>query len=168
MLSRLALRTLLLCAAPMAHADITVTFVEGAPKDQFIIATDEACALPPFSLTIDLTSSAAGLIFDVTDAGAGVEVFQPLTLTTGADQVTALSTLTDGDQYLSLDIASLTANSPITFTTDLDDTIDQRAITVTGAEIAGATVRLTQMDGVISADFGATAAASIPTTQCSG
>jgi hypothetical protein len=39
-----------------------------------------ACATGPFDLTIDLAGSPSNLIFDITDDGAGVEVFQPCEL----------------------------------------------------------------------------------------
>jgi len=65
---------LTLCATP-AFADIEVTFLESAPKDRFTFTNTGACDLGPAVLSLDLAGSAAGLIFDTSGAGAGVEVF---------------------------------------------------------------------------------------------
>ena len=64
-----------LLSANPAFADITVTFAEGAPTDRFTIAANDSCVTGPVQMTIDLSESDAGLVFDVTAAGAGVEVF---------------------------------------------------------------------------------------------
>ncbi|MEN8894713.1 MAG: aggregation factor core [Yoonia sp.] len=117
-------------------------------------------------MTIDLSGSNAGLVFDVTAAGAGVEVFQPFVLVSGAQNVTGYSELTDGDTMLRLDIATLT--TPIAFTTDLDDTIGQREITISNAEIAGATVTLSTADETITAPFGDNAVARLTPNGCAG
>ncbi len=96
---------LLALLAQPALADITLRFQEGAPKDRFVISSD-TCPLQNVDVLIDLDGSAGGLIFDVTSAGAGVEVFQPVEIQNGA--VTA-QPVVDGDQQLTFRISSLRA-----------------------------------------------------------
>lgn len=154
-----------LITAPVS-ADMLVQFREGAPTDRFMFEWVGACALSDVTLTVDLSGSDAGLIFDVTGAGAGVEVFQPFTLVAGADLVSATSGVTDGAQTLSLSATTLLPGAQIAFTIDVDDTIGAREITVSGAEIQGARAQL-EVDGVTSsAAFGADAVARIAQNAC--
>ncbi|MCH2069710.1 MAG: aggregation factor core [Shimia sp.] len=124
------------------HADLSVRFIEGAPKDRFEIKNVGACAVTASTLTLDLTTSQGALIFDVTGNGAGVEVFQPFEVVAGREALTTLPTIVDGQNSLDLPIATLGSGESITFTVDVDDTLGAREITVTGAEISGATVKL--------------------------
>lgn len=78
-----ALLTMLVSLTSPALADVQVRFDEGAPKDRFTVTNIGGCALGPTAVTIDLEGSPYGLIFDVTDRGAGVEVFQPFEVSTG-------------------------------------------------------------------------------------
>lgn len=149
-----------------ASADITVRFIEGAPTDRFVFEATGACPIPQARLTIDLAGSDAGLIFDVTPTGAGVEVFQPFVLVAGAEFVTATSGVVDGDQRLSLDVAALEPGAQIAFTIDVDDTIGAREITVSGAEITGARVVMEAGDQTLSAPFGPDATARIVHDGC--
>lgn len=154
-------------AAPQPSlADVTVRFLEGAPTDRFVFETDGPCEIEDAVLTVDLAGSDAGLVFDVTDAGAGVEVFQPFTLVAGADLVTASSGVTDGDQQISLDVARFAPGAQIAFTIDVDDTMGAREITVSGAEIAGAQTRLRVGGATLSAPFGTDATARIIHSGC--
>ena len=68
-------------------SELQVQFIEGAPKDRFAISLEGNCALDAVSITIDLATAPSGLLFDVTDRGAGVQVFQPFELTAGHDLV---------------------------------------------------------------------------------
>lgn len=149
-----------------AHADLVVSFIEGAPKDRFVFEMVGACATGPASLEIDLAGSNAGLIFDVTEAGAGVEVFQPFELVAGADRVTGTSPVLDGSQDLSLDVSGLEPGAQVAFTIDVDDTIGAREITVSGAEIAGAEARLVVDGQAYEAAFGPDARARITFASC--
>ncbi|MEO0865611.1 MAG: aggregation factor core protein MAFp3, isoform C, partial [Pseudomonadota bacterium] len=109
-----ALATAFLLAATSAQAGFVARFVEGAPKDTFVIeAAPGACATGPLSVTFDLTGSDGKLIFDVTDAGAGVEVFQPFELVRGAERVTAFSDVTDGDTLLRLEVSDLSETEQV-------------------------------------------------------
>jgi len=123
-----------------ALADIHVKFIEGAPKDRFVITNVSDCALGAGRFEIDFEDSNAGLIFDVTGSGAGVEVFQPFEVTSGAEYLLAEPTISDGDQRAVLDMSGLGANEIIAFTIDVDDTIGTRAITVGDGEFTGTTV----------------------------
>jgi hypothetical protein len=152
--------------ATSAQADLRVEFSEGAPTDKFTITTTDSCISGPVVVEFDLSGSSGKLIFDITAKGAGVEVFQPLIFVSGKADVTSTSAVTDGDRVLSLNISSLTPESPIAFTTDVDDTIGQREITVSGSEIAGATVKLTTPQQSFSAKFQKDAAAIVDVPDC--
>ncbi|MEJ5219138.1 aggregation factor core [Cognatishimia sp. D5M38] len=123
-----------------ALAEIRVEFIEGAPKDRFVFTNFSDCDIGAGIFKIDFTNSNAGLIFDVSGSGAGVEVFQPFELTSGAEFLTTLPIISDGDQLAVLDISGLKTNASIAFTIDVDDTLGARAITVSDSEISGTTV----------------------------
>ncbi|MEX0311308.1 MAG: hypothetical protein AB3N17_13820 [Tateyamaria sp.] len=152
----LAIATL---APTIAAADLTVSFRDGAPKDRFTLSYDGACALDRLDVQIDLGTAPAGLIFDTTGAGAGVEVFQPLEWVSGS---ASTSDVTDGDTLLSLSLDDVTPGATWAFTVDIDDTTSARQITVDGSEMAGATLRA---DGK-AASFDATGAATVALQNC--
>ena len=149
-----------------AFADVTVTFLEGAPKDRFVIQASADCPLRDAEITIDLATSPAGLIFDTTGAGAGVEVFQPFELVSGGEMVKTPPRVNDGDQAVTLALKSLSAETKVAFTVDVDDTGGGREITVSGSEIKGASVRITQGTNVMRAAFTNKAIARVKTTAC--
>ncbi|MCO4823514.1 MAG: aggregation factor core [Amylibacter sp.] len=154
--------TAALFCATTAAADLIVTFDEGAPKDRFTFQNTGTGSLPAATLRIDLKNSAGGLVFDVTDQGAGVEVFQPFELTSGIGAVTKTSPVTDGDTQLAIDITGLQPNQKLAFTIDVDDTLGQREITVNDAEISGAEGSITAQNLRSSASFsGDTAVISV-------
>lgn len=158
----------LLCAASAttAQADIVVRFADGAPKDRFTIINTAACATGPLAVTLDLIGSPAGLIFDVTGDGAGVEVFQPFELTAGADMVDGVGEVADGDQILTLLMSQMEAGAEVSFTIDVDDTAGTREITVTGSEIAGALAMVTTDTVLSDAVFDGSGQAQIPLASC--
>ena len=149
-----------------AAADMRVRFIEGAPKDQFVITNEGRCAVQQSELVVDLAGSAAGLIFDVTESGAGVQVFQPFELQEGATALRGVPTVGDGDTRVTLAIRSLAPGARIAFTIDVDDTLGQRGITVSNAEIAGATVRLVSGGKALSGTFSSGAEAVVPAPAC--
>ena len=151
MRSSLLLATALIFSTPAA-ADILVRFDEGAPKDRFTITNAGNCALPLTSVTIDLTGSAVGLLFDVTGSGAGVNVFQPFQLVSGGEHVSALPQVKDGDRAVSLKLKGLGANQRVAFTIDVDDTAGASETMVSGAEIEGANVRVGNASGTFGTD----------------
>lgn len=148
-------------------ADVTVKFVEGAPKDRFTIANTDACPLGATDIEIDLSGSVAGLIFDVTSNGAGVEVFQPFELVGGSSAVLEQPTVRDGDQRLLLKLNELSDQQPISFTIDVDDTVSARQITVSGSEIAGAQFTVQSAMGTVTGTFGPDAHATVALSGCS-
>ena len=150
-----------------ASADVNVRFIEGAPKDRFEITSTSECLTGPVTVAINLEGSAGGLIFDITDQGAGVEVFQPFELTAGGALVATAPTVVDGDTALELGLSALPMGQTVAFTLDVDDTGGAREITVSGAEIAGATVVLKTSDATQSAVFDDNARAQISQSSCS-
>jgi len=149
---------LLLCAMMVsnAHADLKIRFIEGAPKDRFTITNSGGCDLGPSVVTIHLSGSASGLIFDVTSEGMGVEVFQPFEMVSGRNLMAAMPTVRDGDSLIELQLLLLPPGDVVSFSIDVDDTAGSREITVSGSEIVGAATALTigkaTLKGVFSAD----------------
>ncbi|MCH2165408.1 MAG: aggregation factor core [Marinovum sp.] len=153
-----------------AQADLAVRFIEGAPKDQFRIMNLSECPTGPIKVTIDLAGSAAGLIFDTTAAGAGVEVFQPLQLADGSEYVRELPTIIDGDTAMTLSLLSIPGDGTVSVTVDVDDTMAQSVlgqIRVAGSEIFGAevTLRAENYDG-ITMPFSTRGRMTLPTAGC--
>ena len=157
---------LALLTATAAQADLTVSFREGAPKDRFTLTNTSDCALPRGSVTVDLGTAPAGLIFDVTASGAGVEVFQPFDVVAGADALRSLPRVADGDSAITLDMNGLAPGQSIAFTIDVDDTGGGREITVNGSEIAGATIKATLDGDTSKGTFDNSAKASTATPPC--
>ncbi|MBS9718987.1 aggregation factor core [Pseudohalocynthiibacter aestuariivivens] len=157
------------CAAVFAgpsFADVRVQFLERAPKDTFIVTNQGACAIGTSELVIDFQGTSAGLIFDVSGSGAGVEVFQPFEVTEGADFLTSLPTISDGDQTATLLINNLDPAQRIAFTIDVDDTNGVREITVSDSEINGATATLITARDRVSSVFDTKAELVLPTAAC--
>ncbi|MCF6445146.1 aggregation factor core [Nereida sp. MMG025] len=139
----LSVAVLSLIAAQPSAADVAVLFVEGAPKDRFEISTD--CSVTNSDLMIDLAGSAAGLIFDTTSTGVGVEVFQPLEFVSGQSALSKVPQVRDGDTQITLALSALAQDAALSFTIDVDDTLgnsDRGQIIVTGSEIAGARITM--------------------------
>ena len=156
---RLSAICLAMFVAAPAVAEITVQFRDGAPKDRFTLSYDGACALGPTTLVIDLGTAPAGLIFDITADGAGVDVFQPLEWIEGRAHT---SDVTDGDTSLTLSIDAWEPGATRAFTVDIDDTTSTRQITVDGSEMAGATLRA----GDLIARFDTSGSATLPLDPC--
>lgn len=152
-----------------AHADIAVSFVESAPKDRFEITNISTCPTGPMDVTIDLSGSSAGLIFDTTAQGQGVEVFQPFELVAGADYISGLPQVKDGDQQLTLTLADLPGQATVAFTIDVDDTLERSSngqIMINGSEISGARVEISGAGLTTDASFDQTARADISANTC--
>ena len=152
---------LLLATTLPLHADIVVRFIESAPKDRFVIEQAGGCESGPLDVVIDLAP--AGLIFDTTATGAGVEVFQPFEVAEGGDALEEAVAPTDGDQAVTLRLASLTDGGRFTFTVDVDDTNEASAlgqIRVAGSEIAGAVLKVNGAEAPFADDATARVALS--------
>jgi hypothetical protein len=150
----------------VTHAELSVRFIEGAPKDRFEMKNEGACALAASVIRLDLSTSQGALIFDVTDSGAGVEVFQPFQVVAGQEAFASFPTVVDGQNTVDLHISNLSPGSKIAFTIDVDDTLGAREITVTGSEIAGATVQHIGATRQKTAQFDTQAKAEILGISC--
>ena len=62
----------------------------------------------------------------------------------GANTLPTTPSVTDGQTVLTLQLQALPAGDQIIATTDLDDTIGAREITVRGSELAGAVLTVSQ------------------------
>ena len=152
---------LAICAAPAA-ADVSLSFIEGAPKDRFVL-TNATCGLSDATLRINLSTAPAGVIFDVTASGAGVEVFQPVEVVSGNATTSAV---TDGDQVLTATLGPLAQGEQVIISADLDDLQTDGAlgqIRVAGSEIAGVSATITLPNGTHIATFGTDATATFAT-----
>ena len=134
-------------------AGLIATYEEGAPKDKFTFFNDSECTISDSTLRLDLSESIAGLIFDTTDKGAGVEVFQPLQLVSGAQYLSSIPAVKDGDTSVEFKIEKLGPKQKLAFTIDVDDTAVGRQITVTDSEIVGGKVVLVRQASIHSASF---------------
>ncbi|MEO0359370.1 MAG: hypothetical protein AAF386_14000, partial [Pseudomonadota bacterium] len=145
-------------------ADIAVRFIEGAPKDRFVIENKTGCDVPMGQVIVDLSSSAAGLIFDTAAAGQGVEVFQPLEIISGAALLSETPTVADGDTGLTLPFTGFPAGAQIAFTIDVDDTLpagQSGQIIVRGGEFQGASVAVAVGTATHRATFAENARANV-------
>ena len=154
--------------AGAAMADIEVRFDEGAPKDRFTLRNAGECAIENAEIVIDLSGSAGALVFDVTAEGAGVEVFQPFEVVEGADALSAMPEVRDGDTAVALAVQRLAPGGAIAFTIDVDDTVNAREITVTDGEIEGAGVRITAGETTGGGSFDGSDMAIMPLDACVG
>lgn len=145
-------------STPTEEATIIVRFVESAPKDTFFIENVSDCTLGETTVTIDLAPSAGKLIFDTTESGAGVEVFQPFEITEGQMELIERDRVNDGDAELTLLLSNLLPQSRVGFTIDVDDTLaesDLGNIRVSGSEISGAVIRISGAESqTAEAEFG--------------
>lgn len=163
----LTLAALLLLAPTLTSADITARFIESAPKDRFEFTNTSGCDTDALVLSLDLSSSAAGLIFDTTATGAGVQVFQPFDLVAGGDLLSAVPDVTDGTSRVDLPLSRFPAGATLAFTVDVDDTLAQGDLgqtRVSGSEISGATLR----DGTSLATFDTQGRALLKRAPCIG
>lgn len=161
--------TLFAATAPAA-ADIQFRFYEGAPTDSFVMYNDGSCGLGPMTVTWDLSQSAAGLYFDTTGTGAGVQVYQPFALVAGRDFVKSITPVRDGSKTVTITINDLAPRETIVFTIDVDDSLQQSPngqIMIAGSEISGARVSLSSQFGYQGETvFGHDAVARLPYQAC--
>jgi hypothetical protein len=150
-----------------ALADVNVKFIEGAPKDKFILTNVGICELTGLEVTLDLTGSTSGLIFDVTDSGPGVEVFQPFQIVSGQDLLANTPNVADGDKSVTLLLETFGQGQSVAFTIDVDDTSGTREITVSNSEIRGATVTIANSTEKSSGAFEGSSTARVSIPDCS-
>lgn len=154
---------LALFASPAA-AELTLSYVDSAPKDIFEVTYTGTCPLPADVLRIDISKAPTGLVFDTDPGGAGFNVAQPFEVTRGADLLTALPEVTDGATQITLPLTGLQNGDIIRFTIDVDDTTSASQTRVSGSEMAGAMAAL----GPYTGHFTDSATARIETPACLG
>lgn len=162
---------LVICFTKTAFANIEVTFIEGAPKDTFVIKNIGNCPLTNLTVKIDLSHSAGKLIFDTTATGAGVEVFQPFEVTNGSITLSSNNNVDDGDSSLILNIKNLAIKNLASFTIDVDDTLpisELGKIRVAGSEIKNGLVKIQSGNKTLGQGvFGSDSKATIFNKMCS-
>jgi hypothetical protein len=163
---RLALSAGFILAGIQAQANLIVQFTEGAPTDRFAFTNAGDCPMQEARITVDLTASRGGLIFDVTETGAGVSVYQPFEVVEGAQSLGAVPLVADGDTGLILEVERLDPGATIAFTIDVDDTAGTAATLVSEAEISGAGIMIEAGDERISGFFGDDATARVALPPC--
>ncbi len=156
----------LFAASTPALADLQVRFDEGAPKDRFTISNVGDCEMGATVVSIDLSGSPYGLIFDTTGSGAGVQVFQPFELTAGKNRLASIPVVKDGQNKITLDLLGLKPREAVSFTIDVDDTVNNREITVADAEIVGAKIVAKNERGTGEAAFQKDATATLQSFGC--
>ncbi|MEL6751603.1 MAG: aggregation factor core [Pseudomonadota bacterium] len=123
---------------------LSARFVEGAPKDRFVLDNRSEGRWSITSARLELAPSRGGLIFDTVSGGGGVEVFQPFEGAAGSANLRRVSRLEDGGDLVVLDFAHFEPGEDYAFTIDVDDTAKASAlgqIRVAGGEIDGARLR---------------------------
>jgi hypothetical protein len=146
MTTRALLTALLYLLPSAALADLVVTFIEASPSDLFIVENRNDCEYYDFGMQIDLRSSAGGLLFDITEGGAGASVYEPFGIAEGRDAVRSFSPVTDGDRVASILFDRLEGRGRVIFTVDVDDTLPDGPYgqtVVDSSEIAGAMIVIT-------------------------
>ncbi|WP_420405590.1 hypothetical protein [Nisaea sp.] len=139
---------LILSALPAAAEDLSVSFTEASPVDLIIVENRSECDLYDFGLQIDLRSSAGGLVFDISEGGAGASVYQPFEVLEGRTSVRSFTPVRDGDRVASILFGTLEAGQRVIFTVDVDDTAADSAwgqTVIDGVEIAGAAIVITMV-----------------------
>lgn len=150
-------------------------FIEGAPTDRFIFTNESDAGWSISRLELELGSSTSNLIFDTTDQGAGVDVFQPFKSETGSAALLSQPTVDDGDQRLELVFSHFKPSESFQFTIDLDDQLsdsDLGQIRISDSEIQGATVQInvvsdTGQTTTLSAEFDQSSALRVVGNGCS-
>ena len=128
-------------AAPACAHEISMVFTESAPRDRFEIRNDASVGQGIQRLALDLSPSAGQLIFDTTEGGTGVDVFQPFRIEPGEAQLKGSPVVQDGSDRLTLDFTRFEPGQRFRFSIDVDDQLtasDLGQIRVSGREMEGA------------------------------
>ncbi len=130
-----------------------VSFAEGAPVDRIRIENHSRGPWVIDTLTVTLAGSAGQLVFDTVRGGAGVNVAQQFRVLSGGEMVLSRPAIGDGDESLTLMFEGFASGSRAVFGIDLDDRVTGYGGTsVSGGEIAGATVTVRFADPATGAD----------------
>lgn len=141
------LSPLALASTTCVH-DVTLVFTESAPRDRFEIRNNSSASQRIQRLTLDLNGSAGRLIFDTTEGGTGVDVFQPFRIEPGTARLGGTPVVLDGSERLSVDFTRFEPGDSFQFSIDVDDRLtasDLGQTRVSGSEMQGA--RLTVVIG---------------------
>jgi len=133
-----------------AQADIAVRFTEGAPKDRFVVTNAGSCEIAAGSITIDLGTSAAGLIFDTDPTGPGENLAQPLEMAGTKNVSASFEAVPDGASTAEIRFRNFQPGGEIAVTVDVDDSIRSgpRGVQmIAGSEMAGARILLATGSG---------------------
>ena len=122
-----------LCATPLSSASaqapvgmVQVRFVESVPADTFLFTNTGDCDLGRSEVWLDLRPSIAGLVFDVSESGAGLDRFHRLEITEGGEFIHRVSKLKDGSTALHFQLERLPVGGTIAFKADIDDTLSPK------------------------------------------
>ena len=125
--------------------EIDAQFIEGAPRDRFIIQNNSQGDLNIESLILSLKDTRGKLIFDTVDGGKGVEVFQQFRSEENWEEslakLAANPNLKDGADTLEINFAHFKPKQSYRFSLDVDDQLTNSElgqIRVSGSEMAGA------------------------------
>lgn len=158
-----------LCAIPLSNASaqapvgmVQVRFVESAPADTFLFTNTGDCDLGRSEVWLDLRPSIAGLVFDVSDGGAGLDRFHRLEITEGGEFIHRVSKLKDGSTALHFQLERLPVGGTIAFKADIDDTLspeDSRGgnTQVFESELEGVHFKVNDVSVLFAAQASATA-----------
>jgi len=132
-------------ATSVCGFEASVQFNESAPRDSFRISNTSSSNWFINTLSLDMSTSAGNLIFDVTAEGAGVEVFQPFRADDGEASLLEQPSVLDGDQRLVLVLSGFATGVDYRFTIDVDDQLSNSElgqIRVAASEMSGAQLTL--------------------------
>jgi len=136
--------------AETCNVNIHARFIEGAPRDRFIIENKSKAGMEIASLELNLQPSTGRLIFDTESGGSGVEVFQLYRGETSDAALAKAPNVRDGDDRLDLAFATFSAGQKYQFSIDIDDRLansDLGQIRVSGGEMQGAELIAATKDG---------------------
>jgi hypothetical protein len=128
-------------AAPACVQEVSMAFIEGAPRDRFEVRNESSKGQRIQQLTLDLTPSAGRLIFDTLEGGTGVDVFQPFRVEAGEARLGGSPVIQDGSQRLTLRFTRFEPGQRFVFSIDVDDQLsasDLGQTRVSGREMEGA------------------------------
>ncbi len=128
-------------AATACVHDVSLVFIESAPRDRFEIRNDSSAGQRIQRLTLDLSGSVGRLIFDTVEGRTGVEVFQPFRVDSGEARLSKTPVVQDGSDRLDLTFTRFDPGQRFVFSIDVDDRLpasDLGQIRVAGSEMAGA------------------------------
>lgn len=144
-IAALAVPSLFIASSTFAASCIQIDarFIEGAPRDNFVIENKSKDALNIESALVSLKGSKGKLIFDTIDGGSGVEVFQQFRGEESSAMLATKPRLKDGADVLSLQFEHFKPSETYRFSLDVDDQLTNSElgqIRVSSSEMNGAKI----------------------------